>query len=57
MTMHRSTLVRSVSVVVAIVLGSTLAFVIGVRAGSQLDHRTHAISVVPAPVHVTVAHR
>lgn len=57
MTMHRSTLVRSVSVVAAIVLGSTLAFVIGVRAGSQLDHRTHAISVVPVPVHVTVAHR
>ena len=57
MKLQRSTLVRSISVVTAVLLGSTLAFVIGVRAGSQLDHRTRTVSVVPSPVHVSVAHR
>jgi len=53
---QRSMLVRSVSVAVAVVIGSSLAFALGVRAGSQLDHRTRTVSVVPSPV-VHVAQR
>jgi hypothetical protein len=45
-TAHR----RSIAIAAFSLLGATMAFGVGARVGSELDHQTHRVSVARIPV-------
>jgi hypothetical protein len=47
---------RSVSIGASILLGSALAFLLGARAGANLDHRTRTVTIAHTPQQTAPAH-
>jgi hypothetical protein len=47
--------IRSISIGGCIVLGSALAFLLGVRVGGNLDHRTRSVTIAHTPQSSPVA--